>query len=312
MERNANYALVGFATFILFVCLVVFVVWLARIEYGRDYDLYDILFVGPVQGLSQGGDVDFNGIKVGEVTMIKLDRTDPSRVVARARVTSDVPIRTDSYATLEPQGITGVNYVQITAGTIKSPLLKDTVPRGEVPVIHTRPGVLSSLLEGSGTILADSAQALDRLNRLLSDQNLKNISGAISDVHAITTEAKSNRQIFADADKAINNIDAAAASIKQLSDNSNQLVTGDGRRSLRDIADAAAQIKGAAEDARTLVKRLEGPTTDFANTGLPELTQAVASLQQAADSLNRLAAEAEQSPQALVTKPPAKEVQVKP
>lgn len=312
MERNANYALVGFATFILFVCLVVFVVWLARIEYGRDYDLYDILFVGPVQGLSQGGDVDFNGIKVGEVTMIKLDRTDPSRVVARARVTSDVPIRTDSYATLEPQGITGVNYVQITAGSIKSPLLKDTVPRGEVPVIHTKAGVLSSLLEGSGTILADTAQALDRVNRLLSDQNLKNITGTISDVHAITAEAKNNRQLFADADKALNNIDAAAVSIKQLSDNSNQLVTGDGRRSLHDIADAAGEIKQTAQDARALVKRLEGPTTDFANTGLPELTQAVASLQQAADSLNRLAAEAEQSPQALVSKPPAKEVQVKP
>jgi phospholipid/cholesterol/gamma-HCH transport system substrate-binding protein len=312
MERNANYALVGFASFILFVCMVVFIVWLARIEYGREYDLYDILFVGPVQGLSQGGDVDFNGIKVGEVTRIALDRTDPSRVIARARVTSDVPIRTDSYATLEPQGVTGVNYVQITAGSTRSPLLKDTVARGEVPVIHTRPGVLSSLLQGSGTILASAAQALDRINTLLSDQNMKNISGAISDVHALTTEARNRKQLFADADKAINNIDEAAVSIKQLSDNSNQLVTGDGRRSLRDIADAAGQIKDAAQDARTLVKRLEGPTTDFATTGLPQLTQAIASLQQAADSLNRLAAEAEQSPQALVAKPSAKEVQVKP
>lgn len=312
MERNANYALVGFATFILFVGLVVFIVWLARVEYGREYDLYDILFVGPVQGLSQGGDVDFNGIKVGEVTRIALDRTDPSRVIARARVTSDVPIRTDSYATLEPQGVTGVNYVQITAGSTKSPLLKDTVPRGEVPVIHTRPGVFSSLLQGSGTILAAAAQALDRINQLLSDQNLKNISGTISDVHAITTEARNRKQLFADADDAIKNINQAAVSIKQLSDSSSQLVNGDGRRSLRDIADAAGQIKDAAGDARTLVKRLEGPTTDFATTGLPQLTQAVASLQQAADSLNRLAAEAEQSPEALVSKPPAKEMKVKP
>ncbi|MDR3512318.1 MAG: MlaD family protein [Caulobacteraceae bacterium] len=312
MERNANYALVGFSTLILFIGLVVFVVWLARVSYGREYDLYDILFVGPVQGLSQGGDVDFNGIKVGEVTRIALDRTDPSRVIARARVTSDVPIRTDSYATLEPQGVTGVDYVQITAGNSKNPLLKDTVPHGEVPVIHTRPGVLSSLLQGSGTILAAAAQALDRINRLLSDQNLKNISGAIGDVHAITAEARGRKQLFADADQAIKNIDEAAVSIKQLSDSSSQLVNGDGRRSLRDIADAAGQIKDAASDARALVKRLEGPTTDFATTGLPQLTQAVASLQQAADSLNRLAAEAEQSPQALVTKAPAKEVQVKP
>lgn len=312
MERNANYALVGFSTFILFIGLIVFAVWLARVAYGREYNLYDILFVGPVQGLSQGGDVNFNGIKVGEVTRISLDRTDPSRVIARARVTSDVPIRKDSYATLEPQGVTGVNYVQITAGTAKSPLLKDTVARGEVPVIQTRPGVFSSLLQGGGTILATTAQTLDRVNRLLSDQNLNNISGSISDVHAITTEARSRRQMFADADEAIKNIDLAAQSIKQLSDSSNQLVNGDGKRSLHDIAEAAVQIKDATAEARVMIKKLQGPTTDFATTGLPQLTQAIASLQQAANSLNRLASEAEQSPQALAAKPPAQEVQVKP
>jgi phospholipid/cholesterol/gamma-HCH transport system substrate-binding protein len=312
MERNANYALVGFTTFMLFVGLVAFVIWLARIEYGQEYQLYDILFVGPVQGLSQGGEVDFNGIKVGEVTKIALDKTNPTRVIARARVTSDVPIRTTSTATLEPQGVTGVNYVQITAGNPKSPMLKDTVSRGQVPVIHTKPGVLSSLLQGSGTILQSAADALDRVNRVLSDQNLKDISGTISDVHALTTEARNKKQIFADADQAVLKINEAAQSIKTLSDNGNQLLGGDGKRTLHELADAAAQIKEATGDAKGLVKKLDGPTTDFATTGLPQLTQAINSLQQAADSLNRLAAEAEQSPQALVTKPPAQEVQVKP
>jgi phospholipid/cholesterol/gamma-HCH transport system substrate-binding protein len=312
MERNANYALVGFTTFILVIGTIVFAIWLARITFGREYDMYDILFTGPVQGLSQGGDVMFNGIKVGEVTAIALDKTDPTRVVARARVTSDVPIRKDSYATLEPQGITGVNYVQITPGTPKQPLLKSTVQHGEVPVIQTRPGVFSNLLQGSGTILAATAQALDRINRLLSDDNLKNISGAISDAHAVTTEVRSRKQIFADADAAVRSIDQAAQSIKTLSDHSDQLVTGDGKRSLRELADAAERVKGASDQARELLRKLEGPTTDFANSGLPQLTQAISSLQQAADSLNRLAIEAAQSPQALVAKAPAKEVQVKP
>ena len=99
-------------------------------QFNQDYDVYDIVFKGPVRGLSQGGEVHFNGIKVGEVTKISLDKVDPTQVIARARVTSDVPIRVDSYATLEPQGITGVNYVQITAGTPAKPLLKDTGPRG--------------------------------------------------------------------------------------------------------------------------------------------------------------------------------------
>ena len=41
-------------------------------------------------------------------------------------------------ATLEPLGITGVNYIQISAGTVSKPLLKDTVPSNVVPVIRTK------------------------------------------------------------------------------------------------------------------------------------------------------------------------------
>jgi phospholipid/cholesterol/gamma-HCH transport system substrate-binding protein len=312
MERNANYALVGFASLMLFVGTVIFVVWLARIGFSREYDLYDIVFVGPVRGLSQGGEVHFNGIKVGEITKIALDKTDPKKVVVRISVTSDVPIRQDSYATEEPQNITGVNIIQITAGSANKPLLKDTVPRGQVPVIPSRPGALSSLLEGGGTVLAATVDALNRVNRVLSDDNIKTLSASLHDVQSVTAELRARKTMLEDADKAIKNIDQAATSIKQLSDSSDKLVNGDGKRTLREAADAAEQIKLAATDARTMVAKLEGPTSDFATTGLPQLTSAIATLQQSAESLNRLVNEIEKNPQALVAKPPAKEVQVKP
>lgn len=154
MERNANYALVGLSTLILTVALVVFVVWLARVRINAEYDLYDIVFQGPVRGLNEGGEVHFNGIKVGEVSKIALDKFNPRNVIARVRVTEDVPIRVDSYATLEPQGITGLNYVQITAGTGTRQLLKEAdKPRCErlglgrdcIPVIRSQRSAISDL-----------------------------------------------------------------------------------------------------------------------------------------------------------------------
>mgnify|MGYP003116688870 CR=1 FL=1 len=186
MEKNANYALVGLSTLILFVGLVIFSIWLARVAFARDYDVYDILFQGPVRGLTQGGEVHFNGIKVGEVTDISLDRTNPSRVISRVRVNSDVPIRVDSYATLEPQGITGLNYVQITAGTSTRPLLKEVAPEGKVPVIQSQRSTLADLLEGGGTVLSRTVEALDRVNRVLSDENILTLGAAISDAQAVT------------------------------------------------------------------------------------------------------------------------------
>ena len=41
MERNSNYALVGLATTLLFLGLVFFVIWLARLQSSDDYDQYD-------------------------------------------------------------------------------------------------------------------------------------------------------------------------------------------------------------------------------------------------------------------------------
>jgi phospholipid/cholesterol/gamma-HCH transport system substrate-binding protein len=78
MERNANYALVGLATTVLVLGLIFFVVWLARLQFAEDFDEYDIIFQGPVRGLNTGGEVHFNGIRVGEVSDISLDPRNPT------------------------------------------------------------------------------------------------------------------------------------------------------------------------------------------------------------------------------------------
>ncbi|CAN7369250.1 MlaD family protein [Phenylobacterium sp. LjRoot219] len=312
MEKNANYALVGASSLILFVGLVIFVVWLARLQFTRDYDTYDILFQGPVRGLSQGGEVHFNGIKVGEVTKIALDRTNPSRVIARVRVTSDVPIKVDSFATLEPQGITGVNYVQITAGSPSKPLLKDTVPKDQIPVIRSQRSTLSDLLEGGGTVLTRTIEALDRVNRVLSDQNIKKFSAAVSDAEAITAEARQRKSIIADAQKAMQDINAAAEQITKLSADANDILNGDGRRTIKNLADAAEEAKATTASARALMDKLEGPTSDFATNGLPQVTASVVELQQAAQALQRLVNDIQASPTGTLGKPAGEEMKVKP
>jgi phospholipid/cholesterol/gamma-HCH transport system substrate-binding protein len=320
MEKNANYALVGLSSLILFIGLVIFVVWLARISFSQEYDLYDIVFDGPVRGLNQGGEVHFNGIKVGEVTKIALDRTNPGRVIARARVTSDVPIRVDSYATLEPQGITGVNYVQITAGTPSKPLLK-VVEKAKceragispcIPILKTQRSALSDLLEGGGTVLTRTIEALDRVNRVLSDQNIKTFSATLSDAQAFTATLRERKEIISDAQKLIQDLDTATQHADGIIASTKGIVEGDGKRSVKNIADAAEEAKAAVHDLRGMIDKLQGPTADFANNGLPQITSAVVELQKAAESLQRLVNEIQRSPTGALGKGAAEEVKVKP
>lgn len=312
MERNANYALVGFASLVLFIGLAAFVLWLAQVRFARDYDLYDIVFDGPVRGISVGGDVNFNGIKVGEITRIALDPSNASRVISRIKVTSDVPIKTDSFATLEPQGVTGVNYVQISAGTRARPLLKDVTPHGQVPVIRSQKSTLSDLIEGGGTVLQRSIEALDRVNRVLSDQNIEQVGGMLKDMHSLTTELNSRKQVIADADKALQDLDVTLQRATRVADSADSLLNGDGKRALSNLADATASLKETSQKAQAMLGKLEGPTSDFATNGLPQLSSAIGSLQTATESLNRVLDEAERSPGALISKPPAKEIEVKP
>jgi phospholipid/cholesterol/gamma-HCH transport system substrate-binding protein len=312
MERSAHYALVGLISVMLFMAALIFVFWLARFQFTRQYDVYDVDFKGPVRGLSVGGEVYFNGIKVGEVTKLSLDKRDPNRVVARIRTSSDAPVRGDSYATLEPLGITGVNYVQISAGSMSEPLLKDTVNGSAIPVIRSKEGSLESLLEGGGDVLTRTVQALDQVNKLLSERNIANVGATLADVRSIADELKNRRGLLIDLDDAIKSVNVTSERIADLARSSNDLVNGDGRRTLKSLADAADEIRSTAADAKTLVGRMQGPTTDFAVNGLPRITSAVASLQAAAVTLERVLNDLEQNPQGVIGKPPAVEMKVKP
>ena len=312
MERNAHYALVGAISAALFVSLLVFVVWLARAQFTNQYAVYDVDFKGPVRGLSSGGEVYFNGIKVGGVTKLSLDRRDPNRVVARIRITSDAPVKTDSMGSLEPMGITGVNYIQITAGSPSQPLLKDVTPSNVIPVIHTTQSALEGLLAGGGDVLARSVEALDRVNTLLSDKNEAAFSATLANVRDATGLVKDQAQLLADLDTTLKSVTVSSQHIDTLAQNANTMLTGDGKRTLDNLDSTAAELKATATDARSLIARLQGPTTAFATNGLPQLSRTVISLQTAAESLDRLVGEVEQNPRQLLTKSPAKTVQVKP
>ncbi len=161
-------------------------------------------------------------------------------------------------------------------------------------------------------MLTRTIEALDRINRVLSDQNVKTFSAALADTQAVTAELRERKSVVADAQKALQDIDAAAQQITALSQSGKQILDTDGRRATKNIADAAEEAKATAKEARELLAKLQGPTGDFATTGLPQITAAVIQLQSAAEALERLVNEVERSPTGALGKGVAEEIKVKP
>ena len=312
MERNANYALVGLISTILLIAMIVFVFWLANFAFSAKYDTYQVVFHGPVSGLTRGGDVQFNGIKVGEVSDIQLDAQDPNKVIAKTQVRSDTPVRVDTEASLEPQGITGVNYIQLTAGTVSKPLLKDATPSGQPMVIQAKPGTMSSLLSGGGAVMQAALDSLQRINQVLSQQNIQRVTAIIGDVQQVTAELRERKAIIGDADKALQDADQAAIQIKTLAKSAQGLVDTNGKVTLAKIDKTADEIQGAAADLRVVMAKLKDPASNFAENGLPELTRTIESLHKATNDLDRLVNEVERDPRGFINKPQAKQIQVKP
>jgi len=312
MERDAHYAAVGIATIALLAALAVFTIWLARLQFNNDYDIYDIVFYGPVRGLSEGGEVHFNGIRVGEVTDLNLDPKKGDQVIARIRVDGTTPIRVTSRAQLEPQGITGLNYIQITAGNPNSAILKTQYPDNVVPVIQSQPSPIAELLSGSGTVLAQTVDALNRINRVLSDDNVRSFSTSLKNVEALTTELEARKGMLEQLEQTLTKANSAVAEYEALAVSARGIIEGDGRQAVANINAAAEEARAAVASINRTATGAEGPINEFVTTGLPQLQQSIQGLEDATRSLEGLIDEVRSSPRDFIGRPPTKEMEVQP
>ena len=312
MERDAHYAAVGIATVALLLALAVFTIWLARLQFNKDYDVYDIVFYGPVRGLSEGGEVHFNGIRVGEVTDLNLDPQKGDQVIARVRLNGTTPVRVTSRAQLEPQGITGLNYIQITAGDANSALLKSQYPESAVPVIQSQPSPLAELLSGSGTVLAQTVDALNRINRVMSDDNIRSFSTSLKNIESISNEFEARKGMLKQLEEALTSANAAIKEYEALGADTRRLINVDGRRAIDNINKATGDAQTAIASINRSVSGLERPLGDFASTGLPQLNQTIQELNMATRSLQGLIDDVRTSPRDFIGRPAARELEVQP
>src|SRR6187397_2841243 len=116
METRAPYALIGLFVLAAIGAVFGFVYWLNNAGGLSKRTVYQVRFQNTVSGLLTGAAVLFNGIRVGEVTDLRLDPDNPLLVNATIAVSADTPVRADTKAGLDFQGLTGVPVVTLQGG----------------------------------------------------------------------------------------------------------------------------------------------------------------------------------------------------
>jgi len=132
METRANYIVIGLFTLAVVFGVFGFVYWFQSIGGSAERANYSVVFDGSVSGLRTGATVLFNGIRVGEVTNLKLDPQRPKQVIAVISIDKSVTVRKDTEVGLEFQGLTGIASVSLKGGSATAPALvgsKDNPPQ---------------------------------------------------------------------------------------------------------------------------------------------------------------------------------------
>ena len=312
METKANYVLIGAFVLLAAGALALFTLWIAGNPLNRSYADYDVIFNGPVNGLSEGGEVRFNGIKVGEVTTLRLDRDDPNNVIAHIRVEAQTPVRSDSVAQLNFMGITGVTFIQILAGSPDSPML--TPVNGVTPRIKTSRTLVDELFQGGQDLLGVSGDTIKRLNEMLSEENLEHFTSTLRSVDAAAAKIAAEDGLLDNASDAmaklgpaIAALEAAAKSVETAAGTISSdmtTLTAEASDALKEVEPMLAQARLALAGVGAAVNQVNTELTPSATRALRQVGNTAQDVRTVIIQLQALIAQIEQDPSRFVYQQP--------
>jgi phospholipid/cholesterol/gamma-HCH transport system substrate-binding protein len=230
METRANYVVIGAFTMAAVVGAFLFVMWIAGYTTPGGHRTFQVVFNGSVSGLSNGANVNFNGIKVGEVTHLTFSRSDPHQVVADIDVSADAPIDRNTKARLETAGITGAAAVALLGGsTPGAPLVGEN---GQGAIIYAEQSMqLQEILDNVGALSIRATAVLDDAEKVITD-NSAPIHSAIENVDVFSKALADNAP----------GIDAALKSVGELG---------------KQIGPLAARLQTLSDDADRVVQAID-------------------------------------------------------
>lgn len=193
MESRINYTIVGIFVVLLLAGLIAFVYWLGKYGYKQEYDYYYVHMAESVSGLSPESSVKYRGVDVGIVEKIQLNPKNSEEVELLLKLRHGTQIKVDTRATLNSFGMTGLSFVELAGGRKDAPLLA----RGDqIPVIPAVPSTYARLDESLTIITEKLARALDKIDLLLSEQNLQNVADILAETKVMAKDVRGQLQGF--------------------------------------------------------------------------------------------------------------------
>lgn len=327
METRASYLLVGAFVLVLLFGGLGFVIWLAKFDVSSDLKSYELIFEDSVTGLSESSPVRYAGVRVGEVTSLRLDPDAPERVQVIVEVQASTPVKSDTVGTLETEGLAGGRYVLLEGGGKEAPP-PAVEPGRRYPRIPTKPSSVSRVLEGAPDMLAAAQRVLLQVEKLVDDRNIAAVSDSLQHLETVTGSfaARSGdiEALVVNAGRTMENLERSTTAlaelagdlrtdartitasaertlvaVEQLATNLDTAVETNGgelQRTLVQVREAAGSVQALSNEVQAMVAENREPLRDFTGSGLYELAGLLNQMRTLVSRLNSVTAEVERDP----------------
>lgn len=217
MTPKSKNILVGIFVIVLSVGMISFVTWLGSSVVGEETNPYVSYLDEAVSGLSPNSSVKYKGVAIGIVERIRINPENSNQVELRLQIEQGTPIKVDSELILESQGITGLQYIEITGGSENAALLLPD-SENEIPVIKTGKSTLATVQAAIGPMLGNINLTIEEIRKILINTKAENLSLILSDVQKITSIVAEKSDPF------FNDITEASANLKRVTNQTEKLV----------------------------------------------------------------------------------------
>ncbi len=267
MENRLSYALIGAFVMILLIGGIFSIIWLGNYSNEGTFKFYKVSTTESVSGLNNKAPVKLNGVSIGEVRDITINPKNAEEVLIIIRVEDAAPIKEDTYALIQPQGITGLSFIQLQGGTNNAKDLKTGSKSEEYSVIPSRPSTFSRLDKTITSLSTKAENLFEKAQDMMSEKNVKNIEAILENSAKISISTAKTLQNIESNNKEISRIlkEAvqlektvidAAQSVREMSQSITKAVNTTG-------SEAATTIKSVTKMVNTLEAKVNKGTFDI-------------------------------------------------
>jgi len=299
MEPKVNYVVVGAFVVLLGALLVGVVLWLGKGFDQKTYDRYYAYMEESVTGLSVDASVKYRGVEVGRVKEIMLNPDNPQQVRLTLEIERGTPIKEDTLAILDVQGLTGLAIVDLTGGSRESPPLI-VKPGNSYPVIQTGPSLLVRFDRAATQLFTNLNRVTENVDALLDETNQAALSQLLKDLAALTQALTAKKQLF---DEGITNAAQTMENLLQATKMLNEEMPFliDRMHGSADALEAMAEQVGKTSTAvGAVIEDTKPDIEQFSQQTLNEMSALVAELRQLTSTLQRTAQQLEQEPNSII------------